>query len=151
MRKGDDLTIFTVPKVEKIQSLNLPDPQGPARACSGKTLLSFPHLLSDLGGIPYKGFYLMVSNIKFPRLLKIWAGIAICIYLSLNKITLSSVQWDSRYFKNKDYLENACVHSHGISIYCLVSNKMARNSYSFTDRYAEVIWRPVCRKTFHGP
>jgi hypothetical protein len=38
MRKADDLTTFIVPKVEKIQSLNLPDPQGPAQACSGKTL-----------------------------------------------------------------------------------------------------------------
>jgi hypothetical protein len=38
VRKGDDLTTFIVPKVEKIRSLNLPDPQGPAEACSGKTL-----------------------------------------------------------------------------------------------------------------
>jgi hypothetical protein len=30
VRKGDDLTIFIVPKVEKIRSLNLPDPQRPA-------------------------------------------------------------------------------------------------------------------------
>jgi hypothetical protein len=35
---GDDLTTFIVPKVEKLRSLNLPDPQGPAQACSGKTL-----------------------------------------------------------------------------------------------------------------
>jgi hypothetical protein len=35
---GDDLTTFIVPKVKKIRSLNLPDPQGPAQACSGKTL-----------------------------------------------------------------------------------------------------------------
>jgi hypothetical protein len=35
---GDDLTTFIVPKVEKIRSLNLPDPQGLAQACSGKTL-----------------------------------------------------------------------------------------------------------------
>jgi hypothetical protein len=27
-----------MPEVEKIQSLNLPDPQGPFQACSGKTL-----------------------------------------------------------------------------------------------------------------
>ena len=32
------LTTFTVPKVEKIWSLNLPDPQGPSQACIGKTL-----------------------------------------------------------------------------------------------------------------
>jgi hypothetical protein len=38
VRKGDDLTIFIVPKVEKIRSLNLPEPQGPTWACSGKTL-----------------------------------------------------------------------------------------------------------------
>ena len=38
MRKGDDPTTFIVPKVEKIRSLNLPDPQGPAQACSRKTL-----------------------------------------------------------------------------------------------------------------
>jgi hypothetical protein len=31
----DDLATFTVPKVEKIRSLNLPDPQGLAQACSG--------------------------------------------------------------------------------------------------------------------
>jgi hypothetical protein len=45
-------------KVEKIRSLNLPDPQGPAQACRGKTLLftftvinmittSYPLFLSD--------------------------------------------------------------------------------------------------------
>jgi hypothetical protein len=38
VRKGDDLSTFTVPKVEKIRSLSLPDPQGPAQACNGKTL-----------------------------------------------------------------------------------------------------------------
>jgi hypothetical protein len=38
MRKGDDLTTFIVPKVEKIRSLNLPDPQGPTQACSGKNV-----------------------------------------------------------------------------------------------------------------
>jgi hypothetical protein len=38
VRKGDDLTTFIVPKVEKIRSLNLPDPQGPAQASSGRTL-----------------------------------------------------------------------------------------------------------------
>jgi hypothetical protein len=38
VRKSDDLTTFIVPKVEKIWSLNLPDPQGPAQACSGKPL-----------------------------------------------------------------------------------------------------------------
>ena len=27
-----------MPKVEKIRSLNLPDPQGPVQACSGKAL-----------------------------------------------------------------------------------------------------------------
>ena len=40
MRKGDDLITFTLPKVEKIRSLNLPYPQGPVQACSGKTLPS---------------------------------------------------------------------------------------------------------------
>jgi hypothetical protein len=35
---GDDFTTFIMPKVEKIRSLNLPDPEGPAQACSGKTL-----------------------------------------------------------------------------------------------------------------
>ena len=38
MRKGDDLITFIVPKVEKIRGLNLPDPHGPAQACSGKAL-----------------------------------------------------------------------------------------------------------------
>jgi hypothetical protein len=38
VRKGDDLTTFIVPKVEKIRSLNLPDPQGLAQTCNGKTL-----------------------------------------------------------------------------------------------------------------
>ena len=38
MGKGDDLITFKVPKVEKIRSLNLLEPQGPAQACSGKTL-----------------------------------------------------------------------------------------------------------------
>ena len=37
-RKGNDLTTFVVPKVEKMRSPNLPDPKGPAQACSGKTL-----------------------------------------------------------------------------------------------------------------
>ena len=36
MRKGDDLTTFIVTKVEKIRSLNLPEPQEPAQACRGK-------------------------------------------------------------------------------------------------------------------
>jgi hypothetical protein len=35
MRKGDDLTIFTVPKVEKIQSFNLPEPFGPPQHVVG--------------------------------------------------------------------------------------------------------------------
>ena len=39
--KGDDITTFIVPNVEKIRSLNLLYPQGPAQACSGKTLLCF--------------------------------------------------------------------------------------------------------------
>ena len=39
MRKGDDLTTFTGPKVEKIRSLNLPDPQEPARPVAGKLYL----------------------------------------------------------------------------------------------------------------
>ena len=43
MRKGNDLTTVIVPKVEKIRSFNLPDPQGPAQACSGKTLLLPAH------------------------------------------------------------------------------------------------------------
>ena len=48
MRKGDDLTTFIVPKVEKIRSLNLRDPQGPAQACSGKALpLPFLIILRD--------------------------------------------------------------------------------------------------------
>jgi hypothetical protein len=38
VRKGDDLTTFTVPKVEKIRSHNLPDPQGPLQAYNRKTL-----------------------------------------------------------------------------------------------------------------
>ena len=38
MRKGDDLTTFIAPKVEKIRNLILPDPQGPAQACSGNSL-----------------------------------------------------------------------------------------------------------------
>jgi hypothetical protein len=42
VRKGDDLRTFIVPKVEKIRSLNLLESQGPAQACSRKTLpLSF--------------------------------------------------------------------------------------------------------------
>jgi hypothetical protein len=36
--KGDDLTTFIGPEVEKIRSVNVPDPQGPAQACSGRTL-----------------------------------------------------------------------------------------------------------------
>ena len=50
MRKGDDLTTFIVPKVEKIRSLNLPDPQGPVQACSGKALplSSFQSLIDTL-------------------------------------------------------------------------------------------------------
>ena len=46
MRKGDDLTTLIVPKVEKIRSFNLPDPQGPAKTCSGKTLpLPLHHMI----------------------------------------------------------------------------------------------------------
>jgi hypothetical protein len=36
--KGDDLITFVVTKVKKIRSLNLPNPQEPVQACSGKTL-----------------------------------------------------------------------------------------------------------------
>jgi hypothetical protein len=36
VRKGDDLTTFIVPKVEKIRSLKLLEPQEPAQACKGK-------------------------------------------------------------------------------------------------------------------
>jgi hypothetical protein len=51
VRKGDDLTTFIVPKVEKIRSLNLPEPHGPAQARSGKALsLHLPILTSTLGG-----------------------------------------------------------------------------------------------------
>jgi hypothetical protein len=45
--KGDYLTTFIVPKVEKIRSLNLADPQGPTCASSGKTLplhYAIPHI-----------------------------------------------------------------------------------------------------------
>jgi hypothetical protein len=38
VRNGVDLTTFIVPKVEKIRSLNLPEPQGSVQACSGKSL-----------------------------------------------------------------------------------------------------------------
>ena len=38
VRNDDDFTTFIVPKVEKIRSLNHPDPQGHVQACSGKTL-----------------------------------------------------------------------------------------------------------------
>ena len=41
MRKGDDLTTFIVPKVEKIRSLNLPEPQGPTRPVAGHLYLTF--------------------------------------------------------------------------------------------------------------
>jgi hypothetical protein len=37
--RDDDLTTFIVAKVEKIRSLNLPDSEGHAQACIGKTLL----------------------------------------------------------------------------------------------------------------
>jgi hypothetical protein len=47
VRKGNDLTTFTVPEVEKIRSLNLPDTQGPAQACIGKTLPINTHDASD--------------------------------------------------------------------------------------------------------
>ena len=36
MRKDDDLTTFIVPKVEKIRSFILPDPQGPLLPVEGK-------------------------------------------------------------------------------------------------------------------
>jgi hypothetical protein len=39
VRKADDFTTFTVPKVEKIRSLNLLDPKGPAQARSEKTFI----------------------------------------------------------------------------------------------------------------
>jgi hypothetical protein len=39
VRKGDDFTTFTMPKVEKIRSLNLPDPQGPVAGKFTFTLL----------------------------------------------------------------------------------------------------------------
>jgi hypothetical protein len=42
--KGDDLTAFIVPKVEKIGSLNLLEPQEPLQACSGKPL-PFTHFI----------------------------------------------------------------------------------------------------------
>ena len=40
MRKGDDLTTFIVPKVEKIRGLNLPEPLGPPRPVAGQLLYS---------------------------------------------------------------------------------------------------------------
>jgi hypothetical protein len=36
VHKGDDLTTFIVPKVEKIRRLNLPDPQSLLRPVAGK-------------------------------------------------------------------------------------------------------------------
>jgi hypothetical protein len=39
VRKGDDLTTFIVPKVEKIQSLNLRIPKGLLRPVAGKLYL----------------------------------------------------------------------------------------------------------------
>jgi hypothetical protein len=44
VRKGDDLTTFTVAKVEKIWGPNLPDHQGPAQACKGKTTPFLPSI-----------------------------------------------------------------------------------------------------------
>jgi hypothetical protein len=43
-RKGDDLTTFIVPKVEKIRTLNLREPQEPSQAFSG-IALPFYHVL----------------------------------------------------------------------------------------------------------
>jgi hypothetical protein len=34
--RGDDLTTFIVPKVEKIRNLNLPGPEGPVRPVAEK-------------------------------------------------------------------------------------------------------------------
>ena len=39
MRKGDDLTTFTVLKVKKIRNLNLPEPLGPPRPVAGHLYL----------------------------------------------------------------------------------------------------------------
>jgi hypothetical protein len=39
VRKGDDLTTFIVPKVKKIQSLNLPELLGPPRPVEGHHLV----------------------------------------------------------------------------------------------------------------
>jgi hypothetical protein len=46
VRKGDDLTTFIVPKVEKIRSLNLPDPLG----YLGLSRDTFTFTLLDGGG-----------------------------------------------------------------------------------------------------
>jgi hypothetical protein len=45
VRRSDDLTTFIVPKVEKIRSLDLPDLQGPFRACSRAKPL--PYLINN--------------------------------------------------------------------------------------------------------
>jgi hypothetical protein len=55
VRNGDELTTFIVPKVEKIRSLNLPDPQGPVQACNGKPL---PYTVY----VPVKGFCWLLRN-----------------------------------------------------------------------------------------
>ena len=46
MSKGDDLTTVIVPKADKIRSLNLPDPQGPAQPVAGHLYL-FTHLTAE--------------------------------------------------------------------------------------------------------
>jgi hypothetical protein len=52
----------------------------------------FKHLLSDLGGIRYKEFQLMMTNIALANLVKITAGTAIAFVMSINEITLTFVQ-----------------------------------------------------------
>jgi hypothetical protein len=50
--KGDDLTTFTVPKVEKIRSLNLPEPQGRLRPVAGKLYLLLFHSANGFMNAP---------------------------------------------------------------------------------------------------
>jgi hypothetical protein len=85
VHNGDDLTTFIVPNVEKIRSLDLPDPQRPVQARSAKTL---PLPFLDLYPVTCKKC-VDVSKVLFPLIVGLSDEVSVAV-MSVDGKSVSS-------------------------------------------------------------
>ena len=82
MRKGDDLTTFVVPKVEKIRSLNLRIPRGLLRPVAGKLYLYLYWTAVHSAAHPVSALYQVGPYQKRPSLVPYLFRIAIFVLIT---------------------------------------------------------------------